>query len=71
MATEANRTDQAEIATSDCTRRAPFVISVILLGILGVQNARHPLLSRRVLSEIALREGAGVAFFSGRHGVSS
>jgi hypothetical protein len=42
MATEANRTNQAEMATSDCTRGMAFVISVILLGILGVHNRQHP-----------------------------
>jgi len=47
MATEANRADPAEMTTSDCTRRVSFVISVILLGILGVQNAQHPLLLDR------------------------
>jgi hypothetical protein len=51
MATEANRANQAEMATSDCTRRAPFVISVIVLEILGMQNAQHPLLLRRMPSE--------------------
>jgi len=66
MATEANRAHQAEMATSDCTRRAPFVISVILPEISGVHNRQRPrggdlLLCFWVNIETALREFARAA----------
>src|SRR5207248_710134 len=56
MATEANRTNQAEMATSDCTRWPPFVISVILPGIPGAHNR-----PREALETVACEGGTVTA----------